>query len=427
MQFFFIRNDNFNGGSFHHFYFIVSFHIKNKYLLKGKKILLGITGSIAAYKSVFFVRLLVKAGAEVKVIMTKGAKDFVTPLTFSTLSKNNVLTDLFDEDNWANHVMLGRWADIMIIAPATCNTIAKMANGICDNLLLAVYLSSKAPVVIAPAMDEDMWEHAATKKNVGFLKQNGDSFLPVNKGELASGLTGEGRMAEPEEMINYMENFFEKKKNLKGKKILVTAGPTYEAIDPVRFISNHSTGKMGVAIAEEFYKQGADVHLVLGPSAIQPDNGIKLEKVVSAEEMFNACMKDFSTYDIIVMAAAVADYSPQSFSNKKIKKQSEEFELKLKKTKDILLEAGKKKSEKQMLVGFALETHNEKENALKKLKQKNADLIILNSMNDEGAGFGKDTNRIIIFDKNRKEYKFPAKSKKEVAEDIVKMIIQYKK
>lgn len=395
-------------------------------MLKGKKILLGISGSIAAYKSVFFVRLLVKAGAEVKVIMTDGAKDFVSPLTFATLSKNKVLSDLFDEDTWANHVMLGRWADAMLIAPASCNTIAKMANGICDNLLLAVYLSSQAPVLIAPAMDEDMWHHPATQKNVDTLQQNGNAFLPVNKGELASGLTGEGRVAEPEEMIKYLTGFFEKKNDLKGIKALVTAGPTYEAIDPVRFISNHSSGKMGVAIAEELYKRGADVQLVLGPSTIKTDKGIQLKKVVSADEMYKACIEDLPTYNIIIMAAAVADYSPKIKSSQKIKKKSEEFSLELKKTKDILFEAGKRKSSGQTLVGFALETNNEKENAIKKLRRKNADLIILNSTNDEGAGFGLDTNRITIFDKNGKEYKFPTKTKKEVAEDIVNTIIQYR-
>lgn len=395
-------------------------------MLKGKKILLGITGSIAAYKSVFFVRLLVKAGAEVKVIMTEGAKDFVSPLTFATLSKNKVLSDLFDEDTWANHVMLGRWADVMLVAPASCNTLAKMANGICDNLLLAVYLSSQAPVLIAPAMDEDMWHHPATQKNVDTLQQNGNSFLPVNKGELASGLTGEGRMAEPEEMIKYLEDFFEKKNDLGGKKVLVTAGPTQEALDPVRYISNHSSGKMGVAIAEELYNRGADVQLVLGPSEIKINSRIKLNKVVSADEMYKACMKSLHTYDIIIMAAAVADYSPRTTSTQKIKKKSEEFSLELKKTKDILFEAGKRKSPSQTLVGFALETNNEKENAIKKLSQKNADLIILNSTKDKGAGFGLDTNRITIFDKNKKEYKFPTKTKKEVAEDIVNTIIQYR-
>jgi phosphopantothenoylcysteine decarboxylase/phosphopantothenate--cysteine ligase len=394
-------------------------------VLKGKKIVVGITGSIAAYKSVFFVRLLVKAGAEVKVIMTSGAKDFVSPLTFGTLSKNKVYSELFEEDSWANHVMLGRWADVMIIAPASCNTLAKMANGICDNLLLAVYLSSKSPVIIAPAMDEDMWLHPSTQKNMEALKKYGVDFLPVNTGELASGLTGEGRMAEPEELINYLETFFEKRNDLAGKKALITAGPTHEAIDPVRFISNHSSGKMGIALANELNKRGAEVQLVLGPSHIKPDDDIKVNEVVSADEMYLQCMKDFESYDIIIMAAAVADYSPKKVSTKKIKKTSEAFSLELIKTKDILLEAGKRKKPHQFLVGFALETNNEKENALKKLTHKNADLIVLNSTNDEGAGFAFDTNRITIFDKNKKEYKFPAKPKKEVAEDIINTIIQY--
>jgi phosphopantothenoylcysteine decarboxylase/phosphopantothenate--cysteine ligase len=286
-------------------------------VLKGKKIVVGITGSIAAYKSVFFVRLLVKAGAEVKVIMTKGAKDFVSPLTFGTLSKNKVYSELFEEDSWANHVMLGRWADVMIIAPASCNTLAKMANGICDNLLLAVYLSSKSPVIIAPAMDEDMWLHPSTQKNIESLKEYGVHFLPVNTGELASGLTGEGRMAEPEELINYLEIFFEKRSDLAGKKALVTAGPTHEAIDPVRFISNHSSGKMGIALANELNKRGAEVQLVLGPSHIKPDDHVKVIEVVSADEMYQQCMKDFESYDIIIMASAVADYSPKKVSTKK--------------------------------------------------------------------------------------------------------------
>ncbi|MEO8820425.1 MAG: bifunctional phosphopantothenoylcysteine decarboxylase/phosphopantothenate--cysteine ligase CoaBC [Ginsengibacter sp.] len=395
-------------------------------MLKGKKILLCITGSIAAYKSVFFVRLLVKAGAEVKVIITDGAKDFVSALTFSTISKNKVLSNLFDEETWANHVMLGRWADAMIIAPASCNTIAKMANGICDNLLLAVYLSSTTPVLIAPAMDEDMWRHQATRKNIETLKNYGNVFLPVNKGELASGLNGEGRMAEPEEMIQFLTQFFKKKTDLKGIKALVTAGPTHESLDPVRFISNHSSGKMGIAIAEELYRRGADVQLVLGPSDIKVDENIKIEKVVTAEEMYNACMKNFGDFDIIIMAAAVADYSPKNKSKQKIKKSSDEFSIELIKTKDILLAAGKLKTSKQILVGFALETSNEKDNAIKKLTQKNADLIVLNSMNDTGAGFGIDTNKITIFDKNKKEYKFPLQTKKEVAADIINTIIKYK-
>lgn len=395
-------------------------------MLTGKKILLCITGSIAAYKSVLFVRLLIKAGAEVKVIMTKDATAFVTPLTFSTLSNNKVLEALFDEEGWANHVMLGRWADIMVVAPASCNTIAKMANGICDNLLLAVYLSSKCPVFIAPAMDEDMWHHPATRKNIETLKQNGNSFFPVNSGELASGLTGEGRMEEPEKMLEYLSNFFSKNQDLKDQKALVTAGPTQEALDPVRFISNHSSGKMGVAIAEELASRGAKVHLVLGPSEIKVDQQIKTTRVISANEMFDASMQGFEDYDIIVMAAAVADYAPKNKSVEKIKKQNNPFSLALEKTKDILLEAGKRKSSKQILVGFALETNDEKENALKKLVEKNADIIVLNSLKDEGAGFGSDSNKITIFEKNNEELVFSTKSKKEVAEDIVNAIIEYK-
>jgi phosphopantothenoylcysteine decarboxylase / phosphopantothenate---cysteine ligase len=395
-------------------------------VLKGKKFLLCLTGSIAVYKSALFLRLLIKAGAEVKVIMTKGATNFVAPLTFSTLSKNKVLIDLFEEETWVNHVILGRWAHAMIIAPASCNTIAKMANGICDNLLLAVYLSSNCPVLIAPAMDEDMWHHAATKKNIETLKQNDAHFLPVNNGELASGLQGDGRMAEPEEMIKYLEVFFRKKSILQGKKALVTAGPTHEALDPVRFIGNNSSGKMGVAIAENLAAKGADVKLVLGPSEIKVDEKINTVKVVSANGMYEACMKDFQSFDIIVMAAAVADYSPKNRSDQKIKKENEGFTLELIKTKDILFEAGKIKSPTQTLVGFALETENEKENAIKKLSKKNADLIVLNSLNDKQAGFGIDTNKITIFDKNKKEYQFAAKTKKEVAEDIVNTIIQFR-
>jgi len=395
-------------------------------VIKGKKILLCVTGSIAAYKSVLLVRLLVKSGAEVKVIMTESAKDFVSPLTFSTLSKNKVLTNLFEEETWTNHVILGRWADAMLIAPASCNTIAKMANGICDNLLLAVYLSSKCPVLVAPAMDEDMWHHPATQKNIQKLQQNGNQFLPVNNGELASGLHGEGRMAEPEAIIIHLENLFFKKLELKDKKALITAGPTHEAFDPVRFIGNNSSGKMGVAIAEELSSRGADVKLIIGPTQIEIDKKIKTKKVISAQEMYEACMENFDFFDIIVMAAAVADYTPKNKSEKKIKKENDGFSLELLRTKDILLEAGKLKTQTQTLVGFALETDNEKENALKKLSKKNADLIVLNSLNDEGAGFGIDTNKITIFDKNHKEYQFPAKTKKEVAADIVNTIIQYR-
>lgn len=395
-------------------------------MIQGKKILLCITGSIAAYKSVALLRLLIKSGAEVKVIMTEEAKSFVSPLTFSTLSKNKVLSDFFEEETWANHVMLGRWADVMMIAPASCNTIARMAHGTCDNLLLAVYLSSECPVMIAPAMDEEMWHHPATQKNILSLQQYGNLLLPVNSGELASGLLGEGRMAEPEEIIDYLENYFSKDKILKGKKALVTAGPTHEALDPVRFISNHSSGKMGVAIAEELASRGAEVQLILGPSTIKPDPGVHTERVISANEMYEACMKNFDSFDIIVMAAAVADYMPKTINDKKTKKDKEEFSLELIKTKDILLQAGKIKSSTQTLVGFALETNDEKENALNKLMKKNADLIVLNSLNDQGAGFGFDTNKITIFDRRQKEYQYPAKSKKEVATDIVNTIIQYR-
>lgn len=383
-----------------------------------------VTGSIAAYKSVILLRLLIKSGAEVKVIMTSEAADFVSPLTFSTLSKNEVLIDLFDENTWANHVSLGRWADVMLIAPASCNTIAKMATGLCDNLLLAVYLSSVCPVVVAPAMDEDMWHHRATQKNIEILKQNGDEIIHVNNGELASGLSGEGRMAEPEEILDYLHHFFSAQLTLKGKKALVTAGPTYEAIDPVRFIGNHSSGKMGVYIAEELSRRGAKVTLILGPSEMIPDKEIETMRVTSADEMYGACMKNFEAYDIIIMAAAVADYTPVAKASQKIKKKENEFFLSLIKTKDILSEAGKIKSDSQILVGFALETENEKPNALEKLAKKNADFIVMNSLNNEATGFGYATNKISIFGRDGKEYDFPLKPKKEVAVDIVNLVTQ---
>ena len=395
-------------------------------MIQGKKILLAVTGSIAAYKSVVLLRLLIKAGAEVKVVMTKSAAGFVAPLTFATLSKNKVLIDLFEDDTWANHVALGRWADVMLIAPASCNTIARMANGICDNLLLAVYLSAICPVLVVPAMDEDMWRHVATKKNIDKLHENSNLVLPVNNGELASGLSGEGRMAEPEEILEFVEKFFSEKSEFTGLKALVTAGPTHEAIDPVRFIGNHSSGKMGIAIAEELSSRGASVDLVLGPSALSVDKSIKTTKVVSATEMYEACMKDLETYDIIVMAAAVADYSPLIESKEKIKKLENGFSLQLIKTKDILAKAGELKTTNQTLVGFALETENEKENALTKLSKKNADLLVLNSLRDDGAGFGFDTNKITIFDSRGNEYAFGPKSKKQVAADIINTIIKYR-
>ena len=394
------------------------------FMLKGKKIILGISGSIAAYKSAILVRLLVKQGADVKVIMTTAAKDFVTPLSLSTLSKNDVLTDIADKDTWANHVMLGRWADVMVIAPLSCNTLAKMANGLCDNLLMAVYLSATCPVVVAPAMDEDMWHHNSTKENLKKIAAFSNYIIPVEKGELASGLVGEGRMAEPEMIVSWLENFFLNKLELKGKKILVTAGPTYEAIDPVRFIGNHSSGKMGVAIAEEMKSRGATVTLILGPSNITVSENIEVIKVKSAIEMYEVCVNRFDNIDIAVMSAAVADYTPVNTALEKIKKNDSSFNIELTKTKDILKSLGEKKKAKQLLVGFALETNNEKEFALKKLKTKNADMIVLNSLNDTGAGFGHDTNKITIFDKQGNEYKFDTKPKKEVAKDIVNTIIQ---
>jgi phosphopantothenoylcysteine decarboxylase/phosphopantothenate--cysteine ligase len=394
-------------------------------MLNGKKILLGVTGSIAAYKAAFLVRLLVKAGAEVKVIMTPSATDFISKLTLSTLSKNKVLVEMFDEDSWANHVMLGRWADVMLIAPLSCNTLAKMANGQCDNLLLAVYLSATCPVILAPAMDEDMWHHRSTKDNIQKLISYDNKIIPVDKGELASGLVGDGRMAEPENIVKYLEEFFSASKILEGKKAFVSAGPTYEPLDPVRFIGNHSSGKMGLAIAEELYAKGADVTLVMGPSSINlPSNGIKTIWVNTAEEMYNACTKQFEGSDIGIMAAAVADYTPVSVSANKIKKTNGDLVIELKKTKDILQSLGEKKSGKQVLVGFALETNNERDYALGKLKTKNADMVVMNSLNDKGAGFGTDTNKITIFDKSGKEFSYELMSKKEIAKNIVDTIIQ---
>jgi phosphopantothenoylcysteine decarboxylase/phosphopantothenate--cysteine ligase len=395
-------------------------------IFKGKKILLCVTGSIAAYKAVVLLRLLIKNGAEVRVIMTKAAIDFVSPLTFSTLSKNKILSELFDDETWANHALLGRWADVMLIAPASCNTLAKMSNGICDNLLLATYLSATCSVLIAPAMDEDMWHHPSTQRNIEILKRTGNKILPVNDGELASGLKGEGRMAEPEEIISYLEEFFLKQLSLKGVKALVTAGPTYEAIDPVRYIGNRSTGTMGIALAEELTARGAYVYLVIGPSEAEIPFNIETVKVSSANEMYEASLKFISNSDIIIMAAAVSDYTPEKPAKEKIKKENDLLSLTLTKTKDILSKAGKLKTEHQTLVGFALETNNERENALKKLTEKNADLIVLNSLNDEGAGFGKSTNKIIIFDKKGNEYNFERKPKKEVAKDIINTIINYR-
>lgn len=388
--------------------------------LNGKKILLGITGSIAAYKSITLVRLLVKEGAEVKVVITPAARDFVSPLTLSTLSHNPVVSDLFDGQSWANHVMLGRWADLMLIAPASCNSLARMAQGLCDNMLLATYLSATCPVWLAPAMDEDMWHHPATKANLQRLQAYGNRILPVGHGDLASGLTGDGRMAEPEELLEMIRSYFRSSVSLKGRKALVTAGPTYEAIDPVRFIGNHSSGKMGVALAAELQRRGAEVTLVLGPSSAPVPAGLQeLIRVTSAEEMYEACARVFPAMDIAVMAAAVADYRPAQVADEKIKKKDQELELTLIRTRDVLGSLGKQKRKEQLLVGFALETNNEETHAREKLEKKNADMIVLNSLRDSGAGFGHDTNKVTILLKNGETKTFPTKSKNEVAADII--------
>lgn len=393
-------------------------------MLKGKKIIIGISGSIAAYKSILLVRLLKKAGAQVKVITTPAAASFVSPLVLTTLSGNKTLTNLFDEDTWANHVLLGRWADVMIMAPLTCNTLSKMANGQCDNLLLAVYLSATCPVVVSPAMDEDMWLHPSTKKNIETLKSFGNKIIDVNTGELASGLFGEGRMAEPEEIITYLEENIFRGNSLNGKKVLVTAGPTYESLDPVRFLGNHSTGKMGFALAEELYMQGAEVWLVCGPSYLKSNySGIKVIQVQSAKEMYAACLQLHKDMDIEIMSAAVADYTPIEIAGEKIKKNSDNLTIHFEKTADILKALGISKSQKQFLVGFALETNNEKEYAINKMKTKNADLIILNSLRDENAGFGFDTNKVTIFTKSGEELALPLASKKEIAKQITHIII----
>ncbi|MBN8649816.1 MAG: bifunctional phosphopantothenoylcysteine decarboxylase/phosphopantothenate--cysteine ligase CoaBC [Cytophagales bacterium] len=393
--------------------------------LAGKKILLGVCGSIAAYKSALLVRLLVKNGADVKVIMTAAAHDFITPLTLSTLSKNPVLTHFSKDETgqWNNHVELGLWADVFVLAPASANTIAKIANGICDNLLLATYLSARCPVLFAPAMDLDMWQHASTQANLKKLIAFGNILIEPTHGELASGLIGTGRMAEPEQILQSIEKFF-KPGRLTGKKALVTAGPTYEALDPVRFIGNHSTGKMGFAIAEELSREGAEVTLVSGPTHLPAPAGVNVVKVNSAEEMFLASKTHFASADITVFSAAVADYKPATKADQKIKKGSGPMVIELVKTYDIAAELGKLKKPGQITVGFALETENERTNAQSKLKAKNFDLIVLNSLNDAGAGFGHDTNKISILSVSTSK-EFNLKSKKEVAADIVTAIIEH--
>ena len=395
-------------------------------ILSGKKILLGISGGIAAYKSAILVRLFIKSGAEVKVVMTPDAKEFITPLTLSTLSKNPVHLSFTSEDEdetWNNHVELGMWADLIIVCPATANTLSKMANGNCDNLLIAVYLSAKCPVYFAPAMDLDMYKHQSTKDSIAKLEKNGNILIPVESGELASGLVGEGRLAEPESIVSFIEADIMKSLPLRGKKILVTAGPTYEAIDPVRYISNHSSGRMGYEIAKKAVELGAKVFLVSGPSNQEISNhSIDLLKVVTSQEMHAEVLNHFNDVDVVIMAAAVSDFKPKDFSNKKIKKGNIQPKIELEKTKDILLELGKLKKN-QFLVGFALENENEVENSIKKLKDKNLDLIVLNSLNDKGAGFGTETNKITIINKKEEKTNFDLKDKSEVAEDILNHIM----
>ncbi|MCT4622316.1 MAG: bifunctional phosphopantothenoylcysteine decarboxylase/phosphopantothenate--cysteine ligase CoaBC [Schleiferiaceae bacterium] len=395
-------------------------------MLKGKNILLGISASIAAYKAAFLVRLFIKEGANVKVVITDAAKEFVTPLTLATLSKNPVLSEFIenpDEGTWTNHVELGLWADYMIIAPATANTLAKMANGVCDNLLLATYLSAKCPVFVAPAMDLDMYKHGSTKDSLAKLEDFGNLVVPAGSGELASGLEGEGRMAEPEEIVSFLESYVRAKSPLLGKNVLINAGPTYEKIDDVRFIGNFSSGKMGIAIADAAFELGANVHLVLGPSNLKPlHSEIKLTPVVSASDMLEACGKGFENVDYAILSAAVADYTPITKAEGKIKKKTEELSIDLTKTQDILQTLGSLKKDNQTLVGFALETENEEEYAKGKLHKKNADFIVLNSLQDKGAGFGTDTNKVSIFSRKGNRVDSELLSKMEIAQLIWKTI-----
>ena len=389
-------------------------------MLEGKKIILGITGGIAAYKMASLTRLLVKEGASVKIIMSPEAVQFVSPLVLSTLSNNEVLIHLHENNQWNNHIELATWADLMIIAPATANTLAKAAHGLCDSLLLATFLSKKSNIIFVPAMDEDMWLNPITQKNIEILKSVEHDILPVGEGFLASGIEGKGRMLEPEEILLYIKEQYGRSKNLSSKKILITAGPTQESIDPVRYISNHSSGKMGVALAEACYENGAEVTLILGPTHIKPIyKGIEVVSVITAEEMKITCDEYFKDTNILFMAAAVADYKPMTKSSQKIKKKDKEFDLTLCKNDDILKDLGLKKKEDQVIIGFALESENEIENALTKLKSKNLDFIVLNSLKDEGAGFGYETNQVILINKKGDGFPSDLLSKKDIANFIL--------
>ena len=398
-------------------------------VLSGKKILLGISGGIAAYKTATLVRLFIKAGAHVQVIMTPASKDFITPLTLSTLSKNPVYSGFYNQEDengkWNNHVELALWADMMVIAPATANTLSKMTNGTCDNLLITVYLSAKCPVYFAPAMDLDMYIHPSTLDSFKKLEQFGNTMIPAESGELASGLSGEGRMAEPENIVAFIEADLESRLPLKGQKILITAGPTYEAIDPVRFIGNHSSGKMGFDIALSAANLGASVILVSGPTHCKVSNPlIKVVSVVSAEEMYIACHQFYADVDVAIAAAAVADYRPKNVAQQKIKKAADDFVIELEKTKDILASLGEQKKN-QFLIGFALETENEIENAKLKIQKKNLDLIVLNSLQDQGAGFSKPTNKVTFIDKFFNIEPMELKTKEAVADDILNKVISH--
>ena len=390
-------------------------------VLKGKKILLGISGSISAYKSAFLVRLLVKEGALVKVIMTDAAKEFISPLTLSTLSNNPVVSDFTrgEQGEWNNHVELGLWADFFVIAPASANTLAKCANGICDNLLIAAYLSAKCPVIFAPAMDMDMYRHGSTIENLRKLRSYGNQIIEAEHGELASGLVGQGRLAEPEHILSYLSTLSKGNTVFTGKNVLITAGPTQEAIDPVRYISNHSSGKMGYAVAGAFRDSGAQVTLISGPTSLTRPSGMQVVDVISAQEMFEAASDQFETADIVIFVAAVADYTPAAVADRKLKKKDSELSIALKRTHDIAGELGQRKRKGQIAVGFALETDNAVENALGKLERKNLDLIVLNSLQDQGAGFRYDTNKITIVHRDGAVAEFELKSKKEVAQDIL--------